>query len=160
MVDILLVGRKFTWYKPNGTVKSKIDRILVSLEWLEKWSGSKHYVEGRSVSDHCALILKDIDIDWGLKPFRCLNVWQKDVRFKELVRTKWESYVLRGNGLYIFKEKLKRLKFNIRSWNKFVFRDVNEQRVELEKKIQVLDENDDEGELSVEDRGRKETTFS
>jgi len=32
MVDIPLVGRKFTWYKPNGTVKSRIDRILVSLE--------------------------------------------------------------------------------------------------------------------------------
>jgi len=63
LVDIPLVGRKFTWYKPNGTVKSRIDRILVSLEWLEEWSGSKLYAEGRSVSDHCALILKEINID-------------------------------------------------------------------------------------------------
>ena len=57
------MGRKFTWYKPNGIVKSRIDRILVSLEWLEKWSGSKQYAEGRSVSDHYALLLKDINID-------------------------------------------------------------------------------------------------
>jgi len=152
LVNIPLLGRKFTGYKPNGTAKSRIDRVLVSLEWLEKWSGSKQYAEGRSVSDHCALILKDINIDWGPKPFRCLDVWQKDVRFKELVRTKWKSYVIRGNGLYILKEKLKRLKFDIRSWNKSVFGDVNKQRVELEKRIQVLDEKDDEGELSVEDR--------
>jgi len=48
------------------------------------------------------------------------------------------------------KEKLKRLKFDIRSWNKFVFGDVNKQRGELEKKIQSLDEKDDEGVLSVE----------
>jgi len=41
LVDIPLVGRKFTWYKPNGTVKRKIARILVSHELLEKWSGSK-----------------------------------------------------------------------------------------------------------------------
>ena len=27
--------RKFTWYKPNGTIKSRIDRFLVSREWLE-----------------------------------------------------------------------------------------------------------------------------
>jgi len=50
------------------------------------------------------------------------------------------------------KEKLKRLKFEIRSWNKFVFGDVNKQILELEKRIQVLDEKDDEGELSVEDK--------
>jgi len=149
MVDIPLVGRKFIWYKPNRTVKSTINRILVSLEWLEKWSGSKQYAEGRLVFDHFVLILKDINIGLGPKPFICLDVWQKDARFKELIRTKWESYVIRGNGLYILKEKLK---FDIRSWNKFVFGDVNKQIGELEKRIQFLDEKDDEGVLSVEGR--------
>jgi len=152
LVDIPLVGRKFTWYKPNGTVKSIIDRILVSLEWLEKWPASKVYAEGRSVSDHCALILKETNIDWGPKPVRCLDVWQKDSRFKELVRNKWESYDIRGNNLYVLKEKLKRLKFDIRNWNKYVFGDVNKQRVELEKRVQDLDGKDDVGDLSVEDR--------
>jgi len=32
LVDIPLTGRKFTWYKPNGLVKSRIDRVLVSKE--------------------------------------------------------------------------------------------------------------------------------
>ena len=49
---------------------------------------------------------------------------------------------------------MKRLKFDIRSWNKYVFGDVNQQRVDLEKRIQLLDEKDDEEELSVE--GKKE----
>jgi len=35
LLDIPMVGRKFTWYKPNGTVKSRIDRVLVSKEWLD-----------------------------------------------------------------------------------------------------------------------------
>ena len=146
------MGRRFTWYKPNGIVKRRIDRILVSLEWLDKWPGSKLYAEGRSVSDHCALILKEINIDWGPKPFRCLDVWQKNARFKELVRNKWESYDIRGNCLYVLNEKLKRLKFDKRNWNKSVFGDVNKQRVELEKIVQDLDGKDDEGVLSVEDR--------
>jgi len=30
LMDISMVGRKFTWSKPNGSTKSKIDRILVS----------------------------------------------------------------------------------------------------------------------------------
>ena len=32
LVYIPLVGRKFTWYKPNGMVKSRIDSVLVSKE--------------------------------------------------------------------------------------------------------------------------------
>jgi len=35
MFDIPLVGRKYTWYKPNGSAKSRIDRILTSFEWFE-----------------------------------------------------------------------------------------------------------------------------
>jgi len=34
-VDVPMVGRKFTWYKPNGSFKSRIDRVLVSREWLD-----------------------------------------------------------------------------------------------------------------------------
>jgi len=70
LLDISLVVRKFTWYKPNETIKSIIDRILVSLEWLEKWPGSKRFAEGILVLDRCALILKDTNIDWGPKSFR------------------------------------------------------------------------------------------
>ena len=95
--------------------------------------------------------MKDINIDWGPKPFRCLDVWQKDTRFKELVRTKWEKYIINGNGLYVLKEKLKRLKFDIRCWKKSVYGDVNKQKEELENRIQVLHGKDDEGELSVEE---------
>ena len=36
-VDISMVDRKFTCYKPNGLVKSGIDRVLVSREWLDIW---------------------------------------------------------------------------------------------------------------------------
>jgi len=31
LVDISLVDKKFTWYKPNGMVKSRIDRYLCQM---------------------------------------------------------------------------------------------------------------------------------
>ena len=37
--EIPSVGRKFTWFKPNTTAKSKLDRFLVSHKWLHKWHG-------------------------------------------------------------------------------------------------------------------------
>jgi len=30
--DIPAVGRKYTWYRPNGTARSRLDRVLVSDE--------------------------------------------------------------------------------------------------------------------------------
>jgi len=48
--DIPVVGRKFTWYRPNGTTRSRLDRVLVSDEWLSQWPGSKQYVLSRHVS--------------------------------------------------------------------------------------------------------------
>lgn len=38
--DMPCVGRKYTWYRPNGAAKSRLDRILVSDEWLIKWQGT------------------------------------------------------------------------------------------------------------------------
>ena len=39
--DIPCVGKPFTWVRPNGSCKSKLDRVLVSDEWLtrlNKWN--------------------------------------------------------------------------------------------------------------------------
>ena len=38
--DVPCVGRRFTWYRPNGTAKSRLGRVLVSTEWFAKWQGS------------------------------------------------------------------------------------------------------------------------
>jgi len=72
--DIPVVGRQFTWYRPNGTTRSRLDRALISDEWLQQWQGSKQYVQGRQVSDHWALVIKKSILDWGPKPFRTFDV--------------------------------------------------------------------------------------
>jgi hypothetical protein len=37
LVDLPLLGRKFTWFHPNGSSMSRIDRFLISEEWLNDW---------------------------------------------------------------------------------------------------------------------------
>ncbi|KAL8519404.1 hypothetical protein ACS0TY_010371 [Phlomoides rotata] len=37
LIDIQLTGRFFTWYHPDGSCKSKLDRVLVNSEWVSKW---------------------------------------------------------------------------------------------------------------------------
>ena len=38
--DIPCVGKPFTWVRPNGSCKSKLDRVLVSDDWVSKWPDS------------------------------------------------------------------------------------------------------------------------
>lgn len=47
MVDIPCIGRKYTWYRPNGKAKSRLDRFLTTFEWLQHWPGCKQYVLDR-----------------------------------------------------------------------------------------------------------------
>ncbi|KAL2974380.1 hypothetical protein AAZX31_14G101500 [Glycine max] len=55
--DVPCVGRKFTWYRPNGTTKSRLDKFLVSVEWTVKWQGSTQFILDRNFSDHCPILL-------------------------------------------------------------------------------------------------------
>ncbi|KAL8530684.1 hypothetical protein ACS0TY_007646 [Phlomoides rotata] len=40
LIDLQLVSKKFTYYRPNGSCKSKLDRVLVNEKWLNKWIDS------------------------------------------------------------------------------------------------------------------------
>ncbi|GKV11786.1 hypothetical protein SLEP1_g23006 [Rubroshorea leprosula] len=87
LVDLPLAGRKYTWHSANGQHRSRIDRFLVSKECLQKWNDFKQWGLGRSVSDHCPLLLKNEKIDWGPKPFKFFDAWLEHPDCKE----KWSA---------------------------------------------------------------------
>ncbi|KAL8516077.1 hypothetical protein ACS0TY_014670 [Phlomoides rotata] len=137
-----LHGRSFTWYKADGTCKSRIDRAMINSEWVSKWPNS--YLKGlrRTLSDHCPIMLEIKVKDWGPKPFRSLNAWFSFPGFKEYVAERWNSYEIDGWGGYVLKEKLKRLKDDLKQWNKEVFgtmeRKIEEYKVEIQIWIPVM----------------------
>lgn len=63
-------------YKADGSTMSRLDRFLLSEEWLNEWPELSQWGLKRSVSDHCAVILKERDINWGPKPFRMMKCWE------------------------------------------------------------------------------------
>ncbi|KAL8506349.1 hypothetical protein ACS0TY_017286 [Phlomoides rotata] len=81
--DLMLVGRSYTWYHPDGLCKSKIDRMLVNTEWLKKWPNQTLKGLCRSFSDHVSLVLQSGIKDWGPQPFRFMNSWLEHPQFKE-----------------------------------------------------------------------------
>lgn len=155
LIDVSLQGRKYTWYKPDGTCKSRIDRALINDKWAGKWNETGLRGLPRTVSDHCAILLSTIPVDWGPKPFRFINAWLSHPRFKEVVVESWSEGGISGWGSYVFKEKLKRLKEALKLWNLTQFGNMDLEIKKLKEEIQLLDYKDDEVGLTEEEAARR-----
>ncbi|XP_057444792.1 uncharacterized protein LOC130737039 [Lotus japonicus] len=117
LVDIPLTGKKFTWVRPNGSAMSRLDRCLVSLGVLDVWPQCVQQVLDREFSDHCPVLLKQLNYEWGPRPFRVINCWLDDPRFAPFVKESWKAIDVQGQGIFIMKEKLKLLKAKLKQWN-------------------------------------------
>ena len=59
LVDLPLEEAAFTWFRDFGLPSmSRIDRILVSLDWEEHFENVSQRVLPRVLSDHCPLLLE------------------------------------------------------------------------------------------------------
>ena len=118
LLEVPTVGRQYTWFRPNGESKSRLDRALISPEWRDTWAESVQFTLSRNFSDHCPILLKANNVDWGPKSFRILNCWLTDKSFTDVANHCWNSVQVVGWGAYVLKEKIKRLKGRLKIWNK------------------------------------------
>ncbi|KAL5159482.1 hypothetical protein HKD37_15G043793 [Glycine soja] len=89
--DIPCVGKPFTWVRPNGSCKSKLDRVLVSDDRLSKWPDSSQFNLERNYSDHCPILMNSKCTDWGPKPFRVFDAWMFNKDYTKVVRDCWSA---------------------------------------------------------------------
>ncbi|WJX49459.1 hypothetical protein P8452_35893 [Trifolium repens] len=139
LVDLPILGRRFTWYHANGLAMSRIDRGWVSSEWLDEWGDCAVWVCPRDVSDHCPLILKYADNEWGPKPFRFNNYWLEHKNFKKVVEDCWRGQEVSGWMAHVLKEKLKALKLCLKEWHREEFGSVDNRICNIVEDISVLD---------------------
>lgn len=156
LIDLPLHGRSFTWYRPNGSCKSRLDRILINNTWIARWPNSNQKGLHRTLSDHVPIVLEIKVRDWGPKPFRSLNAWLLHPEFKDFVCNKWGSYNITGWGAFVVKEKFKLLKGDLKIWNQQVF-GVMESKIEkLKEEIWQLDILDETFGLEEEECMRRQ----
>ncbi|KAL8503461.1 hypothetical protein ACS0TY_022272 [Phlomoides rotata] len=155
LIDLPLSGRSYTWYRPDDSCKSRLDRFLLNEEWIACYP--KAHLKGlpRSISDHCPLILEDGLIDWGPKPFRFSNAWLLHPSFKDSLISMWQNLNIGGRGSFIVKEKFKSLKIGLREWSKNTFGNLD-QRIESNKQeLLNLDLLDDTFGLEMDEIDRR-----
>lgn len=157
--DLPLIGRKYTWRRANGACMSRIDRFLISDEWLNVWQDLSQWGMDRTVSDHCAIVLKPGYKDWGPKPFHVLNCWLQSNGFAIFFAEKWGDLNVSSWGSYVVKEKLKLMKQEPKAWKKNSFGDINVRLKLVVADIKQLDEKAELGSFMDIDNLRRREAF-
>jgi hypothetical protein len=103
------------------------------------WGNSSLWALPRSVSDHCPLVLRYNNVDWGPRPFRFNNHWILNKDFKGLVEEAWRSFNHTGWMGFVLKEKLKGLKTLIKVWNREVYGSIDTKILLLVEEIKEAD---------------------
>ncbi|GAU47952.1 hypothetical protein TSUD_06860 [Trifolium subterraneum] len=121
LLDVPVLGKKFSWFSANGKSMSRIDRFLLSDGFVSKYGITGQWIGDRDISDHCPIWLLVSSYKWGPKPFRVINGWLDHPDFLPFVESAWKSFVVHGKKAYVLKEKFRLLKERLRKWNKEVY---------------------------------------
>ncbi|GKE93277.1 putative RNA-directed DNA polymerase, partial [Tanacetum coccineum] len=98
LIEVPLGGWRFTRISDDGMKFSKLDRYLVSDEFKYLWGGLAAVVLDRKLSDHCPIVLKDIDVNFGPKPFKALDIWLEESDIESIVAGAWSINQKRSLG--------------------------------------------------------------
>jgi len=126
LMDILLVGGKFTW--SNNYCSSRIDRFLFSPNWEEQFPHVVERTLPRLLSDHFPLMLECGASSRSGGYFKFENMWQKSKGFMDQVKLWWRSYQFEDCPSYVLACKLNALKVALRKWNEDIFGDVGKRK--------------------------------
>nr|XP_016490602.1 PREDICTED: uncharacterized protein LOC107810356 [Nicotiana tabacum] len=95
----------------------------------------KHLI--KTGSDHAPLLMTYREQTTNfVKPFRFLNFWTKHATFMDVVRQNWEVDFIR-DPIFMFKQKLKRVKAALSKWSRETFGDIFKQLAILEDIVRV-----------------------
>ncbi|GMI79802.1 hypothetical protein HRI_001649500 [Hibiscus trionum] len=112
MVDLPLVGGKFTWMRGGSTFSaSRIDRFLLSPVIVERWPNLGQFCLPRSLSDHSPILLKVDKGARGPQPFKYFDYWADESSYFELV-----SYTISSSSGLGVGALLKKVKAKSKEW--------------------------------------------
>ncbi|XP_073137009.1 uncharacterized protein [Henckelia pumila] len=144
--DAGFVGSKFTW--TNNSIWKHLDRVLLSSNWVEYFNSFRVEDLHRGSYDHCPLQISAPFFPRQSVSFRFQNMWFSQKRFMQTVMLNWNN-PCPDNDLSRLVFKLKRLKNNLKWWNKNVFGNVHE-------KVKALDQKASQAQVKFDDTPFKE----
>lgn len=124
LFDLSYTRCHFTW--SNGTVWSKIDRVLVNPTWASLWQKTQvHFDNQGAFSDHSPAMVRLDQQAKGHCSFKFFNMWTSHVDFLTTVSKSWHLDVV-GSPMFSLCRKLKALKNPLKHLNKRHFSHISE----------------------------------
>ncbi|XP_022880947.1 uncharacterized protein LOC111398252 [Olea europaea var. sylvestris] len=141
LYDLPFLGSKFTWFSNcNGSmIWERLDRALTNHACLDQFPNSIVNHLERSHSDHAPLLIQLVDPRRSSpSPFRFQRMWLQHPLFLHVIAESWnrECHL---SGLQRMAFKLKRLKGDLKLWNKVVFGNIFQRLNDARDKILLLE---------------------
>ncbi|XP_071739939.1 uncharacterized protein [Rutidosis leptorrhynchoides] len=147
LVEIPLSGRIFTRVSEDGIKFSKLDRFLVCEKFMNIWQNLSATALERKHSDHCPIMLKDDEKNFGPKPFKLFDAWLDEDGVDQIIKNAWDIKPS-GNRLdCVFRNKLKNVKEALKSWSKTKFSSLDNEIEALKIATQEMETNAELGQL-------------
>lgn len=84
LVDLPLKGAYFAWFNHQSLpILSRLDRFLISSDWLDIYPKVCQLALPTIASDHCPIMLNSNPDRWGPIPFRFELMWLEEKSFLE-----------------------------------------------------------------------------
>ena len=145
---IVMSGRQFTWAGPgDNPIFEKLDRVLVSTDWEDKFPLSTVEPRDRDISDHTPLILNTgASTHHSVqRPFKFERGWLIRDGFYDMVVSVWQSETSGRTPLERWQNKIRRLRQHLRGWAKHT---AGTYRKEKKKLLALLEELDKKAEIT------------
>ena len=94
LIDVPMVGKRFTRVDAIGAKLSKLDRFLVSDVVYDCFDHLQVSVLDRKWSDHCPILLHYNMVDFGPSPFKFFNSWLSLEVFADVVKGVVADFVI------------------------------------------------------------------
>ncbi|XP_077239816.1 uncharacterized protein LOC143880730 [Tasmannia lanceolata] len=115
-IDLPIAGASFTWSR--GPSRSRLDRFLVTADWLVLVPESFTRALVHSVSDHCPIFLDPCLQLWGPPPFRFDLAWLNYPNMVDRLGNWWSSCYVEGPVDVVIGKKLYFVKNKLKEWSK------------------------------------------
>ena len=140
--EIELTGRQFTWANslPIPTYE-KLDRVLTSVEWEQKYPLVSVHAMQRAISDHTSLLLDlgEATHVANKNNFSFEQSWFEREGFLEIIAREWAKTVSGKTHVERWQNKIRHLRQFLRGWARNESRIYKQEKECLTQLIEALD---------------------
>lgn len=151
LTDVGFIGPKFTWTNNQigaSNIRARLDRVLVNPLWIQSSNNLIVRHLSRGPSDHSPLLVQMNMLGKNTTPGRFIyqQMWHMHAGFFDFVKEQWHRGThCEAHPFYILQKKLSDLKTALKIWNKEIFGDVIQAKIEASSQIEraqaVFDEH-------------------